>query len=137
MQHTGPIGQDDEGIAVSIEADRLMLSPGYIETAQGDRVLLLSAPTDCWQLDQDLNAVKAGGKDPVAVKLSVGDFSTLVTNVCLGLGYIPDDISVFLKRGKFIYFEGPHMFEPAKPKVCECGSAKAKLPFHSSWCPLA
>jgi hypothetical protein len=20
-------------------------------------------------------------------------------------------------------------------KVCECGSAKAKLPFHSSWCP--
>lgn len=36
--------------------------------------------------------------------------------------------------------EVPHLTSnktpQANPKVCECGSAKAKLPTHSSWCPV-
>jgi hypothetical protein len=86
----------------------------HIYTQQGNRHTVW-APQSLDEALKSSDAVLALGEDPFGVAMNPKDYERLhdmVLNGPLGL------------------------MKVKKAKVCECGSAKAKLPTHSSWCPV-
>lgn len=62
------------------------------------------------------------------------------SDAVLSLGETPVGIAMNPKDHEYLEdwaLNGPWgTLKARKVKVCECGSAKAKLPTHSSWCPV-
>ena len=84
----------------------------YIYTIEGNRHTVW-APKSLLEALKAGDAVLALGETPHGITMNPIDWSWLKGE----LGLIPG-------------------IKPAKKVVCECGSAKAKTPFHSSWCPV-
>ena len=84
----------------------------YIYTQEGNRHTVW-APKSLLEALQCGDAVLALGETPHGLVLHPIDYNLLHDMV----------------------LNGPFGVIKKKP-VCECGSSKAKLPFHSSWCPV-
>jgi len=89
----------------------LPVGESRIHTKEGNAHLVW--PPQCVdEVDIDVCNVAALGETPYGIAMNPKDFDILYSTL--------------------IYPHLPHL----KAQVCECGSAKAKLPFHSDWCPV-
>lgn len=93
----------------------------HIYTQQGNRHTIW-APQSIAEVERACDGVHALGEDPYGLAMHPDEHALLKSTV---LAPDPNATPPMYDRGFKLV-----------PRVCECGSAKAGVPFHSDWCPV-